>query len=1053
MFAHLHFHSPFSFLDGTGDFAETARIAAETGIGAIALTDHNTVSGALRFQRQLKEAGIKPIIGAEVTLEEGYHLVLLAKDRLGYANLCRLLTEGWLRSANGREFALSLESLRTFNRNLIALSGCRKGKIPALILQNKFQEARQAAEEYLAIFGRENLFLELQGNLLPREARLNKYLADLAAMLKVGVVATCNVHYPRKADFPLHDLLTCVRTLTTLPELHPERRLNAENYLKTPEEMSRLFREYPRALANTALIAEACSSGIDFPRNIFPAFDTPQAESAPEFLRRLTFMGAKERYGRLTPEITARLEQELAIINQLGFADYFLAVWDVVRFARAHKIRYAGRGSAADSAVAYCLYITNVDAIERGLLFERFLSLERGEKPDIDIDFEAEGREKVIEYIYRKYGRERVATVCTFNTFGTRSAIRDLGKAMGFSLAELDRLAKRFPWFRIDDPVAAIQQYPELRNSGLPFHRYEQLLKFVAQVIGQPRFIGTHLGGVVISALPLTDLTPLQYGHQSRLITQFDKHDIEELGLIKFDLLSLKTLSVLRDVAPTCAPETIPQNDRATYEMLNTGETVGVFQLESPAQRNLQSRLGAERMEDLVASVALIRPGPIEGNMVEPYIARRQGSEPISYLHPDLERILKKTYGVVLFQEQVIEIATVIGGFTPGEADQLRRVMTHARSRAQMQNLGALFCQKATARGVSPEVAETIFSYIIGYAGYGFCEAHAAAFADTAYKTAYLLKHYPAEYFCALLNNQPMGFYAPETLCVEARRRGISILPLEINESRREFTVTPAGIRVGFKQLKGITDDTIEAILTARAKAPFTSLFDFVLRVPAANKAITEHLVLAGAFDRLHPNRKQALWLLNQALTAGRTTTCTTNAAPALPLAMPAAALKAPETISDFTQWEKFTQERSVLGFSADHHLLEFYREYLRNNAYATSQDIKELPTDTRVRIAGKVVRPHRPPTKSGRTVVFLTLEDEFGLVDATVFEKTYQSYGHLIFTRELLGFTGRVQRRGKAGSLLVEEAHDLPRTALDNKGPTGSAARRADQLSQYSTR
>ncbi|MBO8126791.1 MAG: DNA polymerase III subunit alpha [Firmicutes bacterium] len=1039
MFAHLHVHSPFSFLDGAADFTELAARAAESGIGALALTDHNTLSGAVRFQKALLAKGIKPIIGAEVTLEGGYHLVLLAKDMSGYANLCRLLSEGWLETKEGANFALSVESLATYSQNLFALSGCRKGLIPSLILQNKFQEARQAAEQYINIFGRENFFLELQGNLLPREARLNKYLSQLASVLKIGTVATCNAHYARKSDFPLHDLLTCARTLTKLTDLHPERRLNAENYLKTPWEMSRLFKEHPKALANTAKIAEACSAGLQFPANIFPAFEAPGGESAPSFLRRLVYTGARERYGQVTEEIRERLEKELTIINKLGFADYFLAVWDVARFARAKGIHYAGRGSAADSAVAYCLYITNVDAIARGLLFERFLSLERGEKPDIDIDFEAEGREKVIDYIYRKYGRDRVATVCTFNTFGIRSAIRDLGKAMGFSPEELDRLAKRFPWMSSGDPAEAIERFPELKKSGIPFERYQELFKYAAKASGFPRFIGTHLGGLVISAVPLTNLTPLQYGHKGKVITQFDKDDIETLGLIKFDLLSLKTLSVLRDVSQTADLGRIPADDPDTYRLINSGETVGVFQLESPAQRSLQSRLGADKLEDLVASVALIRPGPIEGNMVEPYIARKNGLEEVFYLHPALEKILKKTYGVVLFQEQVIEIATVIAGFTPGEADQLRRVMTHARSREDMQKLGKLFVEKARRRGVEEEEAQTIFGYIMGYAGYGFCEAHAAAFAGTAYKTAYLLKHYPAQYYAALLNNQPMGFYPPETLCVEARRRGITILPLDINASQERFTATNRSIRIGLNQVKGMEAKISRAIVKARRERPFTSLHDFIFRVPVS-KDIAENLVLGGAFDELHPNRKLALWELHKALKSGKKLKSRPETGPGLNLA-----ITAPPPVQkdcpDFSPWEKFRQEHSVLGLSAQYHLLQFFRPYLRDNAYATSRDIKGLASGTRVRIAGKVIRPHRPPTKSGKTVVFLTLEDEFGLIDATVFEDKYHRYGHLIFTRGLLGLTGVVQRRGRGTSLLVEEVHELPRRARSSSTFCGSAA------------
>ncbi|MEW6107267.1 MAG: DNA polymerase III subunit alpha, partial [Bacillota bacterium] len=632
--------------------------------------------------------------------------------------------------------------------------------------------------------------------------------------------------------------------------------------------MAHLFRRYPEAIAAAGEIADRCSPGLLLDQRLFPTFVPPEGTgTSAEYLRHLVYEGASSRYGTITPAIRSRLDHELDVICTLGYEDYFLMVWDVVNFARQKGIRFAGRGSAADSAVAYCLFITSVDPIARGLLFERFLSLERAQKPDIDIDFDARRRDEVRDYLQRKYGPERVATVCTFNTFQARSAVRDVGKAMGLPPGDIDRLAKRLPHMCADEIRAAFERYPELRESGISVEKYSRLFDVCQALAGVPRHIGTHLGGVVASRVPLVRVTPLQMAARGVVITQFDKDDVEEVGLIKLDLLSLRMLAAVEDSVRLSGVDYqhIPLDDEATYEMLNAGETIGAFQLESPAQRALQGRLGASTIEDIVASVALIRPGPVQGNMVEPFVARRRGLEDVTYVHPSLERILKKTYGVVLYQEQVIEIATAIAGFTPGESDRLRKVMTHYRSRAEMDEIGKEFVRKAMEHGAPREVAETVLSYIVAYAGYGFCEAHAAAFADTAYKTSYLLRHFPAEFYAAILNNQPMGFYPPNTICVEARRRGVRILPVDINRSAERFTVEDGAIRVGLLRVRGMSEETAARIVASRGPLGYASVEDFFARVPV-DRDLLENLVLCGAFDSLCPNRRAALWKIARQL-------------------------------------------------------------------------------------------------------------------------------------------------------------------------------------------
>ena len=642
-FVHLHTHTPFSFLDGASPIENMVNAAARMGMPALAVTDHDNVCAAVKFFQAAEKAGIKAIQGSEITLENGSHLTLLARNGEGYASICDLLTRAHL--SNPRlEPRTRMEELEKLT-DVIVLSGCRRGDLCTLILQGRYREAHQQAEEYLSLFGPDNFYIELQNRMLPGDAYLAHRLIDLARSLGIEAVATNNVHYVEHDDFMVHDLLTCVRTLSRLEEIHPERPLNGESCLKSAAEMQKLFAFYPSALQNTLRIAAECEAAFTTYSIHPPRFELPPGHRAEELLYRLTLEGARKRYRHIDKTTTERLEHELAIIVQMGFADYFLLVWDLACFARRQGIRYAGRGSAADSLVAYCLYITEVDSLERGLLFERFMSPERVGLPDIDIDFESRRREEVIEYVYKKYGCDKVARVATYNTFRARSAIRDIGKALGFSEAELGPIAKRLPHTYADVIRRVVDRLPELRDSPLKGERFKLLLDICEKVAGFPRFLGMHLGGLVISDMPLRYFTPLQSSALGPVICQFDKDDVEDLGLCKLDLLSLRTLSVVQEASRSIAArnrdfnyDAIALDDKDTYKMIAEGETIGVFQLESPAQRALQARLEADNMEDMVASMALIRPGPIKGNMVEPYIARRQGREEVSYLHPRLDR-------------------------------------------------------------------------------------------------------------------------------------------------------------------------------------------------------------------------------------------------------------------------------------------------------------------------------------------------------------------------------------------------------------------------------
>ncbi len=1024
-FAHLHVHSCFSFQDGASGVKKLVRSAGELGMNSMAITDHNNLSAALRLTKAAEECGIKPIHGAEVTLEDGSHLILLAENPKGYSNISVILTEAYMsgdwqntaRALEGRDAARTMNalkrrrilpkvrfaSLEEHNEGIIALSGCMRGAIPILIRSGRFGCALQLARKYAGIFGQDRFYIELENLCVPGNAGLLSRLVELADEVGVGVCATNNVHYVKKEDFMIHDVLTCIRTLTKLDDVHPERRLNAENYLKSPKEMEALFRLWPEAIRTAGEIAARCEPGLLPGRKLFPKFPLPSGTTSAEHLRSLVYKGAEARYGSITPEIKSRLEHELNIICTLGYEDYFLVAWDIVMFAKSEGIRFAGRGSAADSAVAHCLFITNVDPIGRGLIFERFLSLERAQKPDIDIDFDARRRDEVKRYVRHKYGTRHVATVCTFNTFKARSAVRDVGKVMGISGSDLDRLAKRLPHVYADEIKTAIKKYPELYNGDISFDDYSRLFEVCHALAGLPRHIGTHLGGIVVSRLPLAEVSPLQVSARGDVIIQFDKDDVEEIGLIKLDLLSLRMLSVIEDstVSSGIDPDEIPLDDDATYKMINEGGTIGVFQLESPAQRALQGRLGASDIEDIVASIALIRPGPIQGNMVEPFIARRKGLEEVSYVHPSLEKILKKTYGVVLYQEQVIEIASVIAGFTPGEADRLRKVMTRHRSREEMNEIGKEFVKKAVKNGVAQDIAETILSYIVGYAGYGFCQAHADAFADTSYKTAYLLRHFPAQFYTAILNNQPMGFYPANTICLEARRRGVRILPVDINMSVYEFTVEDGAIRIGLKQVRGMEEELAREIIRSRGGSGYDSLFDFVRRV-SVPQDILENLILCGAFDSIHSNRKAMLWAVPGVLQGSMI----------LPL------------IEDFSEREKFKRAYYILGLHPTTHPVELQRVQLNKDNIVTTSCARQMPIGTFVKVAGLVIRPHRPSTRSGKTVVFFSLEDETGLIDVTVFESIYKQCKGVIFTQPMVTVEGRVDLRGNIPSIIAGSIH-----------------------------
>ena len=1024
-FVHLHVHGPFSWMDGVSTVEALCARAASLGMPALALTDHDTLAGAVPFIQACRRHGLQPLLGAEVTLAGGGHLTLLVPDARGYVAMCRLLSAAHLEHPRGQP-RVAPEVLAAAAPRLLALSGCRRGAVAACLLRGRYGDAEVEARRLAGLFGPDRFYLELPADRLPGNRRLIRGLQELAVRTGLTTVATGNVHYATQAEAWIADLLTCVRLGCRVDEPVAARaatRFNAERFLKDAHEVWAAVGD-PGAMARTVEVAARCGTALELGPLRYPRFPVPGGGDAQAALRRQVEEGAVWRYGARVAEVRARLAHELDVIGHLGFADYFLCVADVARWARRQGIRVAGRGSAADSAVAYVLGITDVDAAGRGHLFARFLSAERAEAPDIDLDFDARHRDRVAAYVVERYGRHRVAAVAAHHTWRARSAVRALGQALGIPRAELDRVSRRIPYdVSAADLRAALTRVPELRDLQTARGRLDALAGAAAAVAGLPRHLATHLGGVCITPGPVTDLMPVQASARGVVVAQFDKRDLEALGLLKLDLLSLRTLGAMDDALRITARQgrpvdeaAIPEDDPETFARLRRGETVGVFQLESAAQMALQQRLGARCLEDVIASVALVRPGPIQGNMVDPFVARRRGREPVRYPHPALEGILRRTYGVVVYQEQVIAIAIEVAGFTAGEADRLRRVMSHARSPQEMEGIGRLFRERAEARGMDPKAAEDIFRCLQGYASYGFPEAHAVAFGATAYRTAYLAQHRPAAYFAGLLNQQPMGFYPLRTLVTELGRRGVRVQGPDVNRSGQDWgdgvDATAACLRAPLTAVTGVTAAGATAVVASRRSGgPYRNLADLCRRAPAVSAAELQALVLAGACDGLASdgNRRRLLWAIAGVREAAH--------AGGLPLADDGG-MGCP----DFTLREKWLLEEQQMGFSPRGHVMRLLRSRLEPRGYLRCGQVRGAPDGTRLSAAGVPVRPHRPPTRSGRRLVFLALEDEEGLLPVMVPEAVYRRDGAVLFPASpVLGVEGLVRRRG-TGVLLVAE-------------------------------
>ncbi len=1023
MYVELHCHSSFSLLDGASAPEALAARAAALEMPALALTDHDALYAAPRFIRAAREAGIRPIVGAELSLQGGGHLTLLVENEAGWHNLCYLISRAQAGAAKG-EAALPAAELEGCTDGLIALSGCPRGEIASALRRGRRRQALAAARRYGDLFGPDHFWIELQRHSLPGEERLVRQLTGLARYLRLGCVAANNVHYAERDGHRLQDVLVCIRHNTTLDQATHLRRLNSEYYLKSPAEMAALFPDHPEALANTLRLAERCRFEPRYGLQDLPRYETPDGMSSEAYLRRLCRQGLRERYGEPPARAREQLQRELDVIGRAGLANYFLIVWDIVRFARENGIRCQGRGSAASSLAAYLLHISPVNPLAHDLVFERFLSDERLQAdaafaPDIDVDFDAARREEVIQYVYRRYGTAHVAMACTFTTYRRKSALRDVSKALGLS-PEVVAAAARALETEEETP-----RLPDQADQG----SLELLLDLCRQIRGLPRHLGIHSGGMVISGAPLMGRMPTEPATMvNRVVTQWDKEGLEEAGLVKIDVLGLRMLSAIGDAAAlvretTGAAPDLPGLDLAqpavfdeatgmddlVYAMIREADTLGVFQVESRAQSQMLPRLRPRSFADLVVAISLIRPGPIQGNMVHPYLRRRLGLEPVAYAHPLLQPALKETLGVILFQEQVLKVARDLAGFTPGQGEQLRRALGAKRATEAIDRLRGDFLAGARANGVPPEVAETVFEQLRAFGGYSFAKSHAAAFAVLVYQSAWLKRYHFLPFMAALLNNQPMGFWTPAVLLGEVRRKGYAVLPVDVHQSQARCTVADGALRLGFNYVSGLGAAHVERIGVQRERAPFTSLADFWQRVRPGRR-VAERLILAGAFDGWGLPRRQLLWELG--------TLREQPAAPGLEPEPQAADLP------ELTPTEALLAEQAVLGLSAGEHVMVHVRPRLAGNILSAAR-LAACRDGQRARLAGLLVVHQSPPTAKG--FHFLTLEDETGLVDVVVQPQVYDRYRAVLHAARLLLVEGVVQQEGQVANLLAQRIAALP--------------------------
>lgn len=1052
-YAELHCHSSFSFLDGASNPEELVIRAKEIGLSALAITDHDDFGGIVRFAYSARELEFPAIIGCEVTIEDDSHLILLVENEQGYRNLSYMLTQARMQKTRGNP-RVSYQQLEERSNGLVALSGCPHGRIPSSLFLEHEYEAREIAGRLKEIFP-QRFYIEVWNHFLNQEAVISRRLLELSDSLAIPWVVTNNVHYASPEGRMVHDVLTCLKHDVTLANAGRRLRANGSFYMKSPEEMVQLWRHDLTGIKNTIKIADRCQFRLGAFKPPLPYYQLEPGTTHNGILEKLVWQGAKIRYPDLTEKHLKQINYELSMITNLGLAPYFLIMWDIVDFARRSGIAVQGRGSAANSAVCYCLMITAVDPIGMDLLFERFLSSGRNEPPDIDLDIAHQEREKVLQYVYEKYGREHAAMVCEVITYRGRSAVRDAARVLGFSQEQADSLSCE------SRHMEAHQAAINLRGGGAEKagldpkdKRVQQLIRVVAGLHQLPRHRSIHVGGFVLCGTALGEVVPIEpAAMDARTVIQWDKDDIDLMGLIKIDLLGLGMLTLIQEGLKHVHKHRgldidigrLDMSDPAIYEMLTKADTVGVFQVESRAQMNILPRIKPNCFYDIIVSIAIVRPGPIQGNIVHPYLRRRRGDEQVTYLHPTLEPILKRTLGVPLFQEQGMKLAVVAAGFTPAQADQLRRVMSHKRSLERMAALCEDLAAGMKKNDFSQEAIETITHQLRAFANYGFPESHAASFSLLVYASAYLKRYFPTEFYCAILNAQPMGFYSPATLIRDAINHGVEVLSVDLarsdwdctievieqkegfgafgfanankpksTDAEKEIKQQKLALRVGLRFVHGLGNKAMNKLKAVFAEGgKFTSLDDVLGRSGLAPSEL-KMLARAGAFESLFPGRRKALWEVLAKLS---------NPPPTPLLDLLA---KPPEkTVPPMSDLEEIVADFRTLGLSTGPHPMIFYREWASNAGIKSCHELTVSDHGKVMSVAGGVICRQKPETAKG--FVFITLEDETGVANIIVNPQVFAEFRHVILRTSFMSVKGKLQLEDGVANILAEKFERLP--------------------------
>ena len=1044
-FVHLHNHTEYSLLDGSCRIKDMVKTAKEYGMEAVAITDHGVMYGVIDFYDKAKKEGIKPIIGLETYVApkslyekeskakvKSYHLTLLAKDEVGYKNLLKLSSVAQIDGFYYKP-RIDKDLLSKHHEGLVILSGCLKGEIPQLILNGEIEKAYDVARWYKELVG-EDFYLEIQDHGLPEQKKINPTLLKIGKDLDIKVVATNDVHYLKEEDHIAHDILLCIQTATNLDDPKRMRFSSDQFYFKSTEEMMEVFGDIPEVLTNTKEIAEKCNLEFEFGKFHFPHFEVPEGYTVNTYFKKLAEDGLKKRYKDITPDIRKRFEYELDIISKMGYEAYFLIVQDFINYAKNKGIPVGpGRGSAAGSLVSYCLGITDIDPLKYNLLFERFLNPERVSMPDIDVDICFERRGEVIEYVAEKYGHDHVAQIVTFGRMNARAVVRDVGRSLGMSYGEVDKIAKMIPQGQVT-LKEAIEIEEDLKKLIQKDAQVKKLMDISMKLEGLARHASIHAAGVVISRDPLVEHVPLQKMDQGEIVTQYDMKILEKLGLLKMDFLGLRTLTVIGNAVKNIERSkgikldmsNIPLDDPEVYKLLSKGETVGVFQLESSGMQDVLRGIAPNVFEDLIAVLALYRPGPMGSGMVNDFIERKHGRVEIKYPHPSLKEILKPTYGVILYQEQVMQIASVLSGFTLGEADILRRAMGKKIPEV-MREQRTKFVEGAKKNGVSEEVANRIFDLIDYFAGYGFNKSHSTAYAFISYQTAYLKAHYPVEYMAAVLSSVMGDEDKLANYMRECKRIGIDILLPDINESFSTFTQSGKNIRFGLSAIKNVGEKAVLEIIKEREEnGKFTSFEDFYNRVSDSrliNKKVYESLIKAGAFDSLKEERGKLLLRLDKFLSKkkkkgilGKQKTLFGTTLDSLVQS----SKEEDEEEQKFTQRELLSFEKEVLGFYISGHPLSDVEEEIEDKINAYVKKLPEMENESIVTIGVIINEVKKKITRKGKPMVFLTVEDLSGSGEVIVFPDLYDKAKELLEKDRIVIIKGRLDKQEEGNAKII---------------------------------